>query len=105
MKFLAEQAEATLVVSVVSRMELLSFPGLTSDEETVVREFLDCVTVAPLDIELEAAAIRLRRSRRLRLPDAIVAATALRTGGKLVTGDRQLLAAVGSDLPTCDPFA
>lgn len=40
-KFLAEQAEATLVVSVVTRMELLSFPGLTSDEETVVREFLD----------------------------------------------------------------
>lgn len=63
--------------SAVTRMELLGFPGITPDEETVIRSALEKFTYLPIDSAVEDMAIQLRRSRRVKLPDALIAATAL----------------------------
>ena len=44
-----------------------------------------------LDDKIEHAAIALRRATRLKLPDAIVAATAWAEGLVLLTSDQQML--------------
>jgi predicted nucleic acid-binding protein len=46
-------------------------------------------TVLGLMPQVRDTAVRLRRSYRLKLPDAIVAATALALGAELVTNDDQ----------------
>lgn len=76
--------------SVITRMELLGFPGMTEDDEARVRRFLADLVVMPLDDGIESAAIELRRTARLKLPDAIVVATAIRAGATLITGDQKL---------------
>jgi hypothetical protein len=76
--------------SSITRMELLGFPGLDSDEERVIvakLAQLNYLAVTPL---IEDEAIRLRRSYRIKLPDAIIAATALVYGAELLTHDKAL---------------
>lgn len=78
-------------VSQISRMEMLSFPALTAEDEAVVREFLAECSVICVDDTVEMEAIALRRSSRLKLPDAIIAATALVHDLHLVTLDMRLM--------------
>ena len=79
------------LISVISEMELLSYPLLDEAAQAKIQEFLSDVTVVDLTEEVKDLAIRLRREHLLKLPDAIVAATALRLGAPLVTNDSKLL--------------
>jgi predicted nucleic acid-binding protein len=77
-------------VSVVTEMELLSWPSLTAIEEKSVREFLSQVVICELTPSIRTRAVQLRRERRLKLPDAIVCATAIEFGVELWTNDTSL---------------
>jgi predicted nucleic acid-binding protein len=84
--------------SVITRIELLGFPGIKPDEDALIRQRLEkftCLTLAP---EVEDMAILLRRTRKVKLPDALIAATALSHGLALLTLDQGLnaVAAIGS---------
>ncbi len=87
----AEQAGLVLAnaaVSQITRMELLGYPKLTNEEDHSIRAFLNACQVCLIDQEIEAQAIRLRRSGFFKLPDAIVAATAISRQVKLLTLDQ-----------------
>ena len=77
-------------VSVISELELLAYPSLSADDERRIRELLADVSVADITGPVKEATIRLRRAHGLRLPDAIVAATALSLEAELVTNDARL---------------
>ena len=77
-------------VSVITEMELLSWPSLTAQEEERVNSFLSTVTVCDLTPAIRMQAVRLRRDDRLKLPDAIVCATALEHGVDLWTNDARV---------------
>jgi predicted nucleic acid-binding protein len=96
---LAEEAGLSLdkaAVSQISRMELLGFPKLTDEEDGAIRAFLSACQVFLLDERIEAEAIRLRRSGAFKLPDAIVAATALTASLRLLTLDQRLAHSVAA---------
>lgn len=76
-------------VSFITEMELLSYPHLSSEEETNVRAFLASVEVSELSPETKARAIDLRREHGLKLPDAIICATALERGATLWSNDQK----------------
>lgn len=80
--------------SSVTRMELLGYPNITSDEERLIADRLSKFTYLPITIEIENLAIALRRTRRVKLPDAIVASTAIHHGLELMTLDKALLSLV-----------
>lgn len=82
--------EGPYAVSVISEMELLSYPSLTIDEEQRIRVLLARVDIVELSAEVRAAAIEFRRAHRLKLPDAIVVGTAVAYGLELLTNDRRL---------------
>jgi predicted nucleic acid-binding protein len=87
-----------MAVSQITRMELLSFANLTAPELLTVEAFLRELQVIGIDAAVESAAIKLRRSRTLKLPDAIIAGTALSRSLLLLTLD-QALAKVVAEQP------
>jgi predicted nucleic acid-binding protein len=72
-------------------MELLSYPVLNAVDEAAIRDFLSDVTIVDLNREIKASAVALRRAHRLKLPDAIIAATAQYVRAVLLTNDLKLL--------------
>ena len=74
-------------VSVITEIELLSYSSLTFEEEALIRDFLTHVTVMGLDSNIKDLAIALRKTYRLKLPDAVVAATAKFLNAMLLTND------------------
>jgi predicted nucleic acid-binding protein len=90
---LASQARLSLQragVSQITRMELLGFPGLSEKEEQATRALLGLCQLVRITDDVEARAIGLRRQGLLKLPDAIVAASALVMDAKLLTLDQRL---------------
>lgn len=83
-----------IAVSQISRIELLSYWAITASEELWLREFFNSCPVLAIDPAIEQAAIDLRRRTRLKLPDAIIGATALVHGLHLITLDARLEAAL-----------
>jgi len=77
-------------VSQITRIELLSFSRMGRDEERQLHAFLDDCLVVPLDEAIERATIKIRRAHTVKLPDAIIAATALVKNLQLLTMDRRL---------------
>lgn len=77
-------------VSQITRMELLGFPHLAQEEEVAILEFLQNCRILFIDETVEQKAIRLRRTSHCKLPDAIVAATALVNNLTLLTLDQKL---------------
>lgn len=74
------------LISQISWMEVLVGCG-DSEEERVVRSFLESFGVVALDGEVAEAAVMLRRENRLKLPDAIIMGTAECQQALLVTRD------------------
>ena len=85
-------------ISVISELELLAYPGLVSSEEQRIRAFLADIAVAELTQTIKSHAVELRKRYSLKLPDAIVAATALALEATLLTNDQRLLAL--TEIPT-----
>ena len=76
--------------SAITRMELLSYPGITQAEITALQNLLAKLTYLPLTMAIEDATISLRRAHRVKLPDAIIVATAEVHGLRLLTLDKNL---------------
>lgn len=85
-------------ISVISELELLAYPGLISSEEQRIRDFLSDVPITDLTQSVKHHAVSLRKRFSLKLPDAIVAGTALALEATLLINDQRLLAL--SDVPT-----
>jgi predicted nucleic acid-binding protein len=77
-------------LSVISEMELLSYHSLTEAERKRIQALVTQVTIVNLDDRVKNEAIALRQRHRLKLPDAIVCATAFATNSTLLSNDTQL---------------
>lgn len=84
--------------SAITRMELLGFHRITPDEKVLIKQKLENFSYLPLNQEIEDRVIELRQSRKIKLPDAMIAATALNFGIELLTLDQHLLEIVRSEI-------
>ena len=90
-------------VSEITRMELLGYPDISSDEEAIINQFLSLVEILPCDEIVVNRVIKLRRmSKKLKLPDAIIAATAIEYQLTLVSRDKVFNLSL-SQLPLINP--
>lgn len=71
-------------ISMVTWMEVLA-GAEAATEEAITRDFLCQFKIQPLDKTVAERAIKIRRQHKLKLPDAIIWATALELGRILVT--------------------
>ncbi|MBR8840044.1 MAG: type II toxin-antitoxin system VapC family toxin [Stigonema ocellatum SAG 48.90 = DSM 106950] len=74
-----------VLVSPIVRIELLSFSGLSENEEQSIEDLLWQFSSVPLSREIQDQTIQLKRRYKIKLPDAIIAATALNQDTFLVT--------------------
>ncbi|QNM98735.1 type II toxin-antitoxin system VapC family toxin [Chitinimonas koreensis] len=78
--------------SPISRMEALGYGALSERERAVLSDLFDNLTECSLNRAIEDGVIALRCRRKIKLPDAIIIATAWVHGLQLLTLDRQLQA-------------
>jgi predicted nucleic acid-binding protein len=77
-------------ISLITWMEVMA--GATAQDEAVIKAFLSQFELLPIDSTVSAEAVAIRRTRRIKLPDAIILATAR-------TGDRLLITCNTKDFP------
>jgi predicted nucleic acid-binding protein len=78
--------------SAITRMELLSYPSITADEAQAINRFLERMTYLAISPIIEDLTIQFRHQYCVKLPDAIIAATAKTYGIELLTLDKKLAA-------------
>ncbi len=78
-----------LYISVISEIEILSFSKLDEKSEQQIRYFLEDENCRLIDLipPIKEQTIKIRKQHRIKLPDAIIAATAIFLGIPLLTFD------------------
>ena len=75
-----------LILPAVVETEVLSFATFEDEDRARTERFLESEFLfVPVDRSLARLAARIRRARRIKTPDSIVAATAIVSGTSLVT--------------------
>ena len=80
-----------LGISIISQIEFLSFPELSSADQQLFNLFIQRVEVVDLESTNDALMskiIEIRQQFRLKLPDAVIAATAIHNSASVVTADK-----------------
>jgi predicted nucleic acid-binding protein len=80
----------SFAVSVISEIELLGKHEITSEETRIIAELLSDCSLIELNNPIKNRAIQLRQKQKIKLPDALIAATAIELQIPLVTADKRL---------------
>jgi predicted nucleic acid-binding protein len=78
----------TVFTSFVSELELLSAQGLKIGQIRVIENLLSDCTIVDINSLIKSTTLKLRRKHKLKLPDAIIAATAITLDIPLLTSDK-----------------
>jgi predicted nucleic acid-binding protein len=71
--------------SAITRLELFGFPGLTTDEEQKISSLLKNFSEVGIDSKTIDQAVMIRKAVRIKIPDAIIAASAILAESSLLT--------------------
>lgn len=80
-QFLAEIIDEDFTVSFVTYIEFLGYKSISRTTE----EFMALANIIEIDKDIIDTCIALRKSKAIKLPDAIIASTALSRGLSLIT--------------------
>ena len=75
-------------LSFISQLELLGYHGITQKQQQQIEYMLENCVIIDINNKIKQEAILLRRKYKIRLPDCIVAATALHMDLPLITSDK-----------------
>lgn len=101
MNLLSDIIDAIPCVSVITKIEVLGFNA--SEEHTrLLRDFMNDANVFDLTNEIVEATIHIRKNHKIKLPDAIIAATALINNSTLISRNTADFKNI-SGLDTLDP--
>ena len=77
-------------ISLVTYMEILSYNFHSKKEEQFIRKLISLFKIINISKIIAEKVIVLKKSRKIKLPDAIIVATALVENSILYTNDKQL---------------
>ena len=98
-KTLDEFIEGNIIyISFITELELLGFKNLSSQEEKAISSFIGDFRVIDINPAIKQYTIRIRKANKLKLPDSIVAATALYLETPLLTADADFKAVKNLEL-------
>lgn len=78
-----------LYASVISEIELLGYKSLSTKQEKNIKDFISNFRIISIDEAIKNESISLRKKYSLKLPDCIVAATAITLNLTFITSDKQ----------------
>jgi len=93
--FSFREKKGVYFVSIITEIELLSFKNLTNEDETSIKKLLPEACIINIDTDIKNKTIELKKKKKIKLPDALICATAVVRKLTLVTDDKDLF-----DIPT-----
>lgn len=99
--FLDEVINETPNLSVITQIELLCWETKEHTEKKV-REFINDNIIFEISDDINTRTVKIRRTNKIKTPDAIIAATALSHDFTLITNDKKDFKKV-SDLKILNP--
>jgi len=87
MSFLADVIDEIPKISVITKIETLSWHSTIIQEEVSVKSFINSSNVIALSDNIVEKCIEIRRNCKIKTPDAIIAATAIVNDFTLLTSD------------------
>jgi len=88
--FLDNFPDCEICINLVVEIEVLAKPGMGEQEEADARALLDSLKWAEIDKGTREIAIQIRRAKELRLPDALIAASAITLNATVLSNDPHL---------------
>jgi predicted nucleic acid-binding protein len=74
-----------ICISVITYMEILGFSFADQEQETYIRELISFFTIIYVDQKIADIVVDMRKKKKIKLPDAIISATAISLDLQLVT--------------------
>ena len=93
-----------IFVSVISYMEVLGYEFSSEIEKQLTEDFLLQSQVIHTNSEIAEKVIDFRKKKKIKLPDAIVAATAFVLGADLITANVKDFKGLDKGLKVITPF-
>ena len=84
-------------ISFITELELLSKPQITVAETASTKAFINQCTIVELSPAIKKKVIELRQRVKIKLPDEIIATSAIVMSLPLITADKQLEKIPGLD--------
>lgn len=91
-------------ISVISYMEVLGFEFKDATERKLIEQLLQSFTIIQTDMEIANVAAGYRSRSKIKLPDAIILATARKMKADLVTANTDDFRKVDKDIKLINPF-
>jgi predicted nucleic acid-binding protein len=91
-------------ISIITEMELFSYPKLTDFEKDNIKRLLSHFQIFNINDEIKNMTIEIRKSYGIKLPDSIICATALVHGLILISNDKQLSKIDGLEVLSLERF-
>ena len=82
--------EKNIFISFITELELLSKTDLSIPERKIIKSFLNDCTIYDINSFIKDKVIELKQNVRIKLPDAIIASTALWLNMPLVSADNDM---------------
>ena len=79
------ERDTVFFLPTIAVVEFFSFPDLTMQDRVIFQSFISDFRLISLDLDISFWAAHLRRNHKLKLADAVIAATAIFTGSTLLT--------------------
>ena len=77
-------------ISIITKLELLSYPDISDEEVIKIENFLNNCIIIDLNPTINSKTIHLRKKYKLKLPDSIIIASSLYLDLPLLTSDKTL---------------
>ncbi len=87
-KVAALLAGKSICISFITEIELLGYPMLSRQKLAQLKEMISGMQVIEMNNLQKQITIELKQKRKLRTPDAIIAAAAIEKGVPLLTADK-----------------
>jgi len=82
--------EGVYYISFITELELLSYPNISETESNTIQQFINGIDIIDINKTIKTKTIELRKKYKLKLPDAIICATAVYLEATLITSDKKL---------------
>ena len=79
-----------IFISFVTELELLGYKDMDQEELLAIERLLANFTIVDINSEIKSTVIRFRKFYKLKLPDAIIAATSYYLNLTFMTADQKL---------------
>lgn len=90
-------------VSVITEIELLSWDQTTENDTLIIKKFISSNKIFELENSIKSKTAEIRKLYKTKLPDAIIAATAIENDLTLITRNSKDFSKI-DDLQILNPF-